>query len=106
MGGESWSGFLQVVLLVTLLINLLSTGFELLVTHPTEDSSRVAASILRGRYRVVFWGGVIGLGTLVPLAVLMWAPASGLPLAGLLSIVGVFLAQHISVRAPQQVPLS
>ena len=106
MGGESWSGFLQVVLYVTLLINLLSTGFELLVSHPTEDSSRVAESILRGRYRVIFWGGVIGLGTLVPLAVLMWAPSVGLPVAGLLAIMGVFLSQHISVRAPQQVPLS
>ncbi|MCH2182768.1 MAG: polysulfide reductase NrfD [Mariniblastus sp.] len=106
LGGESWQAYLQVVLIVTLLVNLLSSGFELLVSHPTTDSGRVAKSILRGRYRVVFWGGVIGLGTLAPLALLTGAPAAGLPVAGLLAIIGVFLAQHISVRAPQQVPLS
>ena len=105
LGGESWQAYLQVVLIVTLLVNLLSSGFELLVSHPTTDSGRVAKSILRGRYRVVFWGGVIGLGTLAPLALLTGAPAAGLPVAGLLAIIGVFLAQHISVRAPQQVPL-
>lgn len=66
-GTDAWQTFLQTVLKITLLVNLVSTGFELFSPHPTVDSSRVANSIWRGHYRFLFWGGVIGMGTLVPL---------------------------------------
>lgn len=104
-GTDAWQTFLQTVLKITLLVNLVSTGFELFSPHPTVDSSRVAKSIWRGRYRFLFWGGVIGMGTLVPLILLTLMP--GLPqVAGVLAVCGVFFAQHIWVRAPQQIPLS
>ena len=104
-GTDAWQTFLQTVLKITLLVNLVSTGFELFSPHPTVDSSRVAKSIWRGQYRFLFWGGVIGMGTLAPLLLLTLMP--GLPqFAGILAVCGVFLAQHIWVRAPQQLPLS
>ncbi|MCP4811593.1 MAG: polysulfide reductase NrfD, partial [Planctomycetaceae bacterium] len=104
-GTDAWQSFLQTVLKITLLVNLALTGFELFSPHPTVDSSRVAKSIWRGHYRFLFWGGVIGMGTLAPLILLALMP--GLPqFAGILAVGGVFIAQHIWVRAPQQLPLS
>ncbi len=104
-GTDAWQTFLQTVLKITLLVNLALTGFELFSPHPTVDSSRVAKSIWRGHYRFLFWGGVIGMGTLAPLILLALMP--GLPqFAGILAVGGVFIAQHIWVRAPQQLPLS
>ena len=41
-GTDAWQTFLQTVLKITLLVNLVSTGFELFSPHPTVDSSRVA----------------------------------------------------------------
>ena len=105
-GSESWQGFLRLTLVITLIVHLVSTGFELWTTHPTETAKRVAESILRGRYRDLFWWGVIVVGTLVPLALLTLTPISWLPLVGLLTLIGVFFTQHIWVRAPQQLPLS
>ena len=107
LGSESeWGRFLAWFLMAVLVVNLLSTLAELTITHPSESAARVAHSITHGKYRNWFWAGTILCGSLLPLAVLMLAPMAWIPLAGALSLIGVFVAQHIWVRAPQQIPLS
>jgi hypothetical protein len=79
---------------------------EVLVAHATDDAARVAKAIVRGRFRNLFWAGGVVLGHLLPL-LLLWVPLDGLwPFAGLLVASGIYLVDHIWVRAPQLIPLS
>ncbi len=101
-----WAEFLRVLLIGAILLQLLFTAFELFSTHPTRASSSVANSIIRGRYSSLFWGLGIIAGSWVPLILLWLFSTSLLPISAVFLLLGVFVAQHIWVRAPQQIPLS
>ena len=102
----TWGQFLWITLVVAVGLNLASMAFELITTHPTRDASRTVKLITRGRYKNWFWGGVVVLGNLIPLALMLIGGNLLLPLVGLVVLIGVFISQHIWVRAPQQIPLS
>lgn len=106
VGGRHWTAFVGNVLVGGLLIRLVCDLVELFMVHPTTSASQAAASIRSGRYSSLFWGGSVIAGTLIPVLLAVTLPVSILPLAGLFAMVGVFLSEHIWVRAPQQIPLS
>ena len=62
--------------------------------------------ITKGRYKHHFWTGAIFAGHVVPLALLFVDATLALGLAGVLSIVGLYLYEHAFVMAPQEIPNS
>ncbi len=101
---------LHTVLLWSLLGNLfmILVG-ELWMPHGTQDAAKAAMLILRGPYRKLFWGLVIGLGHIAPLLLLLVVP--GVPLgisllAGCFALLGLFVFEHLWLLAGQSIPLS
>jgi len=99
------------VLLRVAVVTLIASGLTLLLgefgtTRPGETAARVQHDIQWGRWRRHFWLGGIGLGHMVPLALLIpmsgWLAWPALLAAG----AGMFLYELAFVMAPQQVPNS
>ncbi len=103
-----WLPFLKIVLLLSLAFNLFTMLLELTITHPTEDAKRTVKMILKGRYKNKFWWGVIGLGNILPIAILtiMGTSSTAIALAGAAVLIGIYLTEDIWVEAPQRIPLS
>jgi Fe-S-cluster-containing dehydrogenase component/formate-dependent nitrite reductase membrane component NrfD len=102
----AWISYLRFSLIAAAILQVSLQSFELFLTHPTVAAREVAHSISRGRYASIFWlsNGLL----IIALVLLAWGvlPRLTLPVAGIFILLGVFLGQHILVRAPQQVPLS
>jgi Fe-S-cluster-containing dehydrogenase component/formate-dependent nitrite reductase membrane component NrfD len=94
------------VLFGSLIFSLAVLAFELTTPHATADAHRAACTITRGIFAPLFWGGVVGAGLILPLFLLVSGSLFLIALAALLSLAGVFLNEHIWVRAPQLIPLS
>jgi Fe-S-cluster-containing dehydrogenase component/formate-dependent nitrite reductase membrane component NrfD len=90
----------------SLIFSLAVLAFELTTPHATADAHRVARTITRGIFAPLFWGGVVGAGLILPLFLLVSGSLFLIALAALLSLAGLFLSEHIWVRAPQLIPLS
>jgi Fe-S-cluster-containing dehydrogenase component/formate-dependent nitrite reductase membrane component NrfD len=91
---------------LSLLVNLLITvGGEFAVPHASSVAAMAAYMITRGRYRKHYWGSVI-FGLLLPLLIVVFASPSSVALAvaGVLSLVGLFVYEWAFVMAPQEVP--
>jgi Fe-S-cluster-containing dehydrogenase component/formate-dependent nitrite reductase membrane component NrfD len=80
--------------------------------HASEIAARAAHNISSGKYKTHFWWGAVGLGHLVPLALLL-AAAAGEPVslgmaavAALLAVIGLYLFEYAFVMAPQEIPNS
>ncbi len=104
------SQLLHTVLLWSLLANLfvILVG-ELWMPHGTQDAAKAANMILRGPYSKLFWGASVVLGHAVPLALLVFIPGAPLGVslvAGVCSLIGLLIFEHIWVIAGQSVPLS
>ncbi len=104
-----WMPYLRLVLLYSIPINLATMLIELTTTHPTADAKRTVDMITKGRYKSRFWFGVILLGNIIPWA-LLFVPNIDYSLiltsAGVLTLIGIYLTEHIWVEAPQRLPLS
>ena len=83
-------------------------AIELITTHPTKDAKTTVTMITKGRYKNLFWLGVIGLGNLVPLIILLTVTSMPMAIAGagIVSLIGIYMTEHIWVEAPQRIPLS
>lgn len=90
----------------SLIFSLGVLTFELATPHATADAHQVGHMITRGIFAPLFWGGVVGAGFVLPLLLLVSGSLSLIALAAVLSLGGLFLTEHIWVRAPQLVPLS
>ncbi len=104
----TWLPYVASVLGVGLVVNLLTLIFELATTHPTEEAERTAHMITRGRYKKMFWWGVVFLGNFLPLSLVVFTSTdpSLLALAGALTLVGIYFTEHIWVEAPQRIQLT
>jgi hypothetical protein len=88
-------------------VNLFTILLEMVTTHPTTDAKKVVQMILKGRYSRSFWAGVIVLGNLLPIALLLFGASSiTLTVAALVTLIGIYITEHIWVEAPQRIPLS
>jgi Fe-S-cluster-containing dehydrogenase component/formate-dependent nitrite reductase membrane component NrfD len=98
------------ILLAALSIGLAMILIELTLSPMSEDLRRAAELILRGELSRRFWIVVVVLGTIVPLGLLGLGVAGGgqalMPLAAILSLVGLWVFENIFIKAGQAVPLS
>jgi len=103
---SGWETYLQTVLYVSVGFNLLIMLIELATPHVTSDAKRTVKMILSGKYKTLFWLGVILIGNIIPLLLNMVGTTGSSALAGLAVLVGSYITEHIWVQAPQQIPLS
>jgi Fe-S-cluster-containing dehydrogenase component/formate-dependent nitrite reductase membrane component NrfD len=97
--------FLRYLLIVTATLHAIVTLIEVSWPQHDAETTRVMASIVGGQYSRLFWLVAMLGGVLIPL-LLLFSQSRWMPAASTFSLIGVFAAQHIWVRAPQQVPLS
>ncbi|MCI0342550.1 MAG: polysulfide reductase NrfD [Planctomycetales bacterium] len=106
-GHGAW-GWLVEGLALGLATHGVLAGVELLGRHPNADVSRAARVVTDGELRGRFWIGVVGAGTVAPLALLHVGHLGSAPaaLACLLALGGLWLWESLWIRAGQSVPLS
>ncbi len=101
-----WNAVVGRMLIAALIAKLIVDAIELSIPHGSPDSRRVVQMIVRGRFARLYRWGVVAFGCCLPVLLLL-PGATGLTiLAGVVSLIGLYLAEHIWVRAPQLIPLS
>ncbi len=110
--GARLVGLLSGLLTCGLILNTLLLVGELFCTPPNRDVAAAEALIRRGRFAPAFWGGMVGVGSALPLVLLLATRAwtGDAPLAAataaLLTLGGLIIHEVVFVRAGQAVPLS
>ncbi len=110
--GARLVGLLSGLLTCGLILNTLLLVGELFCLPPNRDVAAAEALIRRGRFALAFWAGVVGMGSVLPLILLVGTRAwtGGAPLAAataaLLTLGGLIIHEVVFVRAGQAVPLS
>jgi len=101
----SWLGHL---LVISLCLSLAMIFGELVMKHGAEDASRAGEMLLRGPLKKSFWFFVVGLGSIVPIVLILWPIGALIPniAAAVLALFGLWMYEHLWVRAGQAVPLS
>ncbi|HXG54406.1 MAG TPA: NrfD/PsrC family molybdoenzyme membrane anchor subunit [Vicinamibacterales bacterium] len=102
---------LGLMLAVSVAAHLVILLFEhVLSPSPTRHHELASATILRGAYARLFWGGAIGAGGILPLVILLTLGVTFSPLVtgltAVLALVGGAAWEYIWVEAGQSVPLS
>ena len=106
-GNENWMSMLKITLIVSLAVNLFSLVTELTITHPSTSAHTVVEMITKGRYKNLFWIGVVLIGNLIPLALLVFTPSvTMLTASAVLVLIGIYITEKIWVEAPQRIPLA
>lgn len=88
------------------LMALVVMWVELGTRHPTRDSERAAKMIYKGRYKKLFWGVSVGMGVVLPLALVAVGSPVAVAAAAILALIGVLATEHAWVEAPQLIPLA
>jgi Fe-S-cluster-containing dehydrogenase component/formate-dependent nitrite reductase membrane component NrfD len=91
-----------------LLLHMLILLGQLGMPLSTHNASYAARLITQGPYRIPFWVGAIGVGIILPAALLVvgFASVGVVALSGLLALVGLFAYGWCFVMAGQRVPNS
>lgn len=90
-----------------LILDLFVTLFgEFGMPHASEVAARAAHDISHGAYRNHFWWGSIGLGHVIPAALLLAGMPALAALAGICAALGMYFFEYAFVMAPQDVPNS
>ena len=106
-GNEDWMSILGMVMIIALSVNLFTMITELTITHPSTSAHTVVKMITKGRYKNLFWGAVVVIGNIIPLALLVLMPSSlTLTVAAVFILIGIYATEKIWVEAPQRVPLA
>ncbi len=101
-----WNVFLRTVFLIAIFFNMVIIATELMTPHPTEDAKKTVEMIVSRAFKAYFWIGVLLLGNAVPLALVWLGTPVSMASAGVLVLFGIYMSEHIWIRAPQMVPLS
>ncbi|MFI5342355.1 MAG: hypothetical protein ACHQ7N_21290 [Candidatus Methylomirabilales bacterium] len=110
--GERLVGLLAGLLTAALVINTLLLVGELLSMPATRDVALAERLISHGRFAPAFWGGVVGVGTILPLILLVGTRAwtGGAPVtAGVAAgpiLAALIVHEVMYIKAGQAVPLS
>ncbi len=98
---------LTFVTIATLGFHLITLAIELTTTHTTDDAHKVVEMITKGQYSTAFWFGMIIVGNFIPMIILLTiGNYFAVGFCGILIFIGLAFAQHIWVKAPQQIALS
>jgi formate-dependent nitrite reductase membrane component NrfD len=104
---DQWMSYLETVLMVTVIANMLIVTVELTITHPTTDAKRVVEMITKGRYSNVFWFGAILVGNIIPILLLVLTSNLIISAVGaVLILAGIYISEKIWVEAPQRIQLT
>jgi formate-dependent nitrite reductase membrane component NrfD len=103
---EAWSNYVHAFLYATIVTNLVIIAAELLTPHPTADAKATQRMIVAGRFGTPFWFGAMLLGNAVPLVLIALGGPFLVASASALVLLGIYITEHIWVRAPQLIPLS
>ena len=107
LGTENWMSILGMVMIIALCVNLFTIITELTMTHPSASAHTVVNMITKGRYKKLFWFGVVIIGNVLPLVLLIALPSSTmLTIAAILILIGIYTTEKIWIEAPQRVPLA
>src|SRR5688572_6352458 len=98
-------GALAMLLLLSLLVQALILFAELFGSHASVDVARAARLITRGPWSGRFWGGVIVIGIVAPMALVAWGPGPAV-LGALFALAGLWIYEDLWVKAGQSIPLS
>ncbi len=101
-----WQAWIRDSLIMAIALKLACDMFEMCTKHPTRDAQRTATMIFHGRYSTRYWVVVFLLGGVIPLVTSWTLTVWLMPLAGILILVGIYVAEHIWVHAPQRIPLA
>jgi formate-dependent nitrite reductase membrane component NrfD len=103
---SDWIHCIRVLTTIAILARLACDALELGTTHATADASRTAEMIVRGYYARWYWLGVVAIGAILPLIVLWVGPTALSPIAAVAIWIGIYVSEHIWVRAPQRIALA
>jgi Fe-S-cluster-containing dehydrogenase component/formate-dependent nitrite reductase membrane component NrfD len=94
-------------LVISLFLMLAIILGELLLGHGSEDLVRATALLTRGALGKQFWLLVVGVGTVLPLGLILWPVHLFSYLgAALLALAGLWYYEHLWIKAGQALPLS
>lgn len=86
--------------------NIIITLIDIFTGHGTEEFKMVVNIITKGRYKNLFIYGGILLGNVIPLVLMFIGGSELFLISGILLLVGLYIIEHIWVKAPQLLPLS
>ncbi|MGE5820665.1 MAG: 4Fe-4S dicluster domain-containing protein [Deltaproteobacteria bacterium] len=101
-------GFLVNLLAISLLLSLAMILGDVSGSHRSEEIKRATGLLTRGALRKQFWMLAIVLGVFVPIGLLIWAGEFvwGPMAAAVLALFGLWMYEHLWIKAGQAVPLS
>ena len=96
------------ILVISLLVGLAMIFAEVFLTHASEEFKRSAELLVQGALSKQFWLFVVLLGAIAPVALTLWPIGSLVPnvVASLLALFGLWMYEHLWLKAGQSVPLS
>lgn len=96
------------LLVISLLVSVGMIFAELFLTHGADDAVRAGELLTKGALRKSFWIFVIGLGTILPILVILLPIGSVFPnvIAAILALFGLWMYEHLWIKAGQALPLS
>ena len=99
------------ILFSALLLSLATVLTEVALPHAAEDASLANRSLVRGQYRLQFWGLAVGIGFAAPIVLSALFLFCGLSpgfamVSAVLALAGLFWYEDVWVKAGQVVPLS
>lgn len=96
------------LLVISLLVSVGMIFAELFLKHGADDTVRAGELLTKGALRKSFWIFVIGLGTILPILVILLPIGSVFPnvIAAVLALFGLWMYEHLWIKAGQALPLS
>ncbi len=99
------------ILFFALLLSLAMVLAEIALPHATEDAALASHSMVKGPYRMQFWGLAMGVGFAVPIVLsalflFCWHSPALAIVSAVLALAGLFWYEDVWVKAGQVVPLS
>jgi Fe-S-cluster-containing dehydrogenase component/formate-dependent nitrite reductase membrane component NrfD len=100
-----WLGNL---LVVSLCAGVAMIFGDLFMKHGSEDAVRAGDLLLKGALSKQFWLFGIGLGAIVPTALILWPGGSVVLnlIASVLALIGLWIYENLWIKAGQAIPLS
>jgi formate-dependent nitrite reductase membrane component NrfD len=96
------------LIVISLFTNVAMIFGELFTKHGADDAVRSGELLTKGALRKSFWIWVIGVGTIVPVLLILLPVGSAVPniIAAVLALFGLWMYEHLWIKAGQALPLS
>jgi Fe-S-cluster-containing dehydrogenase component/formate-dependent nitrite reductase membrane component NrfD len=95
----------RISLTASLITHLLIVGAEFVMPHSTDNAAYAARLITHGPFKLMFWGGAMVAGGILPLCMMLLMPIS-LASSAVLALLGLLAFEWCFVMAGQSVPNS